>query len=70
MGAGPTSRKCQNCKCYLPEDLSSTYESTSMGRGGPTAPVNIDNSTRIAGVIVNGRWMSKTQIDKRLGEGT
>jgi imidazolonepropionase-like amidohydrolase len=32
--------------------------------------VNIDNSTRIAGVMVNGRWMSKAAIDKRLAEGS
>jgi len=31
--------------------------------------VNIDNSTRIAGVMVNGRWMSRAAIDKRLAEG-
>jgi imidazolonepropionase-like amidohydrolase len=30
---------------------------------------NIDNSTKIAGVMVNGRWMSKADIDKRLAEG-
>ena len=31
---------------------------------------NIDNSTRIAGVVVNGRWLSKAEIDKRLAEGS
>jgi imidazolonepropionase-like amidohydrolase len=31
---------------------------------------NIDNSTRIAGVMVNGRWMSRAAIDKRLAEGS
>jgi Amidohydrolase family len=31
--------------------------------------VNIDNSTSIAGVMVNGRWMSRAAIDKRLAEG-
>ena len=30
---------------------------------------NIDNSLKIAGVMVNGRWMSKAEIDKRLAEG-
>ena len=32
--------------------------------------VNIDNSIRIAGVMVNGRWISRAAIDKRLAEGT
>ena len=32
--------------------------------------VNIDNSTRIAGVMVNGRWISRAAIDKRLAEGS
>jgi imidazolonepropionase-like amidohydrolase len=32
--------------------------------------VNIDNSSRIAGVMVNGRWMSRAAIDKRLAEGS
>jgi hypothetical protein len=32
--------------------------------------VNIDNSTRIAGVMVNGRWLSKAEIDKRLADGS
>ncbi len=32
--------------------------------------ISIDNSTRIAGVMVNGRWMSKAAIDKRLAEGS
>jgi imidazolonepropionase-like amidohydrolase len=27
---------------------------------------NIDNSLKIAGVMVNGRWLSKAEIDKRL----
>jgi imidazolonepropionase-like amidohydrolase len=31
---------------------------------------NIDNSTRIAGVMVNGRWLAKADIDKRLAEGS
>ena len=31
---------------------------------------SIDNSWRIAGVMVNGRWMSKAEIDKRLAEGS
>jgi imidazolonepropionase-like amidohydrolase len=31
---------------------------------------DIDNSTRIAGVMVNGRWLSKTDIDKRLAAGS
>jgi imidazolonepropionase-like amidohydrolase len=31
---------------------------------------NIDNSWRVAGVMVNGRWMSKAEIDKRLAEGS
>jgi Amidohydrolase family len=31
---------------------------------------NIDNTWKIAGVMVNGRWMSKADIDKRLGEGS
>ncbi len=29
---------------------------------------NIDHSTRIAGVLVNGRWLSRAEIDKRLAE--
>jgi imidazolonepropionase-like amidohydrolase len=32
--------------------------------------VNIDNSTRIAGVMVNGRWLSRADIDKRLADGS
>ena len=32
--------------------------------------VNIDNSTRIAGVMVNGRWLPRAAIDKRLAEGS
>ncbi len=32
--------------------------------------LNIDNSTRIAGVMVNGRWMSRAEIDKRLADGS
>jgi imidazolonepropionase-like amidohydrolase len=31
--------------------------------------VSIANSSRIAGVMVNGRWLSKADIDKRLAEG-
>ena len=31
---------------------------------------DIGNSTRIAGVMVNGRWLPKADIDKRLAEGT
>jgi imidazolonepropionase-like amidohydrolase len=31
---------------------------------------DIDNVWKIAGVVVNGRWMSKTDIDKRLAEGS
>jgi imidazolonepropionase-like amidohydrolase len=30
---------------------------------------DIANSSRIAGVVVNGRWLSKADIDQRLGEG-
>jgi imidazolonepropionase-like amidohydrolase len=30
---------------------------------------NIDHSTRVAGVMVNGRWISRAAIDKRLAEG-
>ena len=30
---------------------------------------NIANSSRIAGVVVNGRWLSKADIDARLAEG-
>ena len=30
---------------------------------------DIGNSARIAGVVVNGRWLSKTEIDKRLADG-
>jgi imidazolonepropionase-like amidohydrolase len=30
---------------------------------------NIANSTRIAGVMVNGRWLPKADIDKRLTDG-
>jgi imidazolonepropionase-like amidohydrolase len=30
----------------------------------------IENSSAIAGVMVNGRWMSRTDIDKRLESGT
>ena len=30
---------------------------------------NIANSSRIAGVMVNGRWLSKTDIDARLASG-
>jgi imidazolonepropionase-like amidohydrolase len=29
---------------------------------------NIDNSMKIAGVVVNGRWLSRADIDKRLTE--
>jgi imidazolonepropionase-like amidohydrolase len=32
--------------------------------------VNIDNSSRIAGVMVNGRWLPRGAIDKRLSEGS
>jgi len=31
---------------------------------------SIDNSSKIAGVMLNGRWMSKADIDKRLAEGS
>jgi len=31
---------------------------------------NIDNSMKIAGVMVNGRWMTKAEIDKRLADGS
>jgi len=31
---------------------------------------NIDNSMKIAGVMVNGRWMAKAEIDKRLADGS
>jgi imidazolonepropionase-like amidohydrolase len=31
---------------------------------------NIDNSAKIAGVVVNGRWLSKADIDRRLAEGS
>lgn len=31
---------------------------------------NIDNTWKIAGVMVNGRWLSKAEIDKRLAEGS
>jgi imidazolonepropionase-like amidohydrolase len=30
---------------------------------------NIANSSRIAGVMVNGRWLSKADIDARLAAG-
>ena len=30
---------------------------------------DIGNTSRIAGVVVNGRWLPKAVIDKRLGEG-
>ena len=30
---------------------------------------NIANSSRVAGVMVNGRWMSKADIDTRLAGG-
>ena len=30
---------------------------------------DIGNSSRIAGVMVNGRWLSKADIDKRLADG-
>ena len=30
---------------------------------------DIGNSARIAGVVVNGRWLSKADIDKRLADG-
>jgi imidazolonepropionase-like amidohydrolase len=30
---------------------------------------DIDNTWKIAGVMVNGRWMSRAEIDKRLAEG-
>jgi adenine deaminase len=30
---------------------------------------SIANSKRIAGVVVNGRWLSKEEIDKRLAAG-
>jgi imidazolonepropionase-like amidohydrolase len=29
---------------------------------------NIDNSTKIAGVMINGKWMSRADLDKRLDE--
>jgi imidazolonepropionase-like amidohydrolase len=29
---------------------------------------NIDNTTKIAGVMLNGRWMSRSDLDKRLDE--
>jgi imidazolonepropionase-like amidohydrolase len=31
---------------------------------------DIDNSSRIAGVVVNGRWLPKAEIDKRLASGS
>ena len=31
---------------------------------------NIDNSLKISGVMVNGRWMSRADLDKRLAEGS
>jgi imidazolonepropionase-like amidohydrolase len=31
---------------------------------------NIENSTKIAGVMVNGRWLSRAELDKRLAEGS
>jgi imidazolonepropionase-like amidohydrolase len=31
---------------------------------------NIDNSLKVAGVMVNGRWLSRAEIDKRLAEGS
>ena len=31
---------------------------------------NIDNTWKIAGVMLNGRWLSKADIDKRLAEGS
>ena len=31
---------------------------------------NIDNTWKIAGVMVNGRWMSRAEIDKRLARGS
>jgi imidazolonepropionase-like amidohydrolase len=31
---------------------------------------DIGNTTRIAGVMINGRWLSKADIDKRLESGT
>ena len=31
---------------------------------------NIDNTWKIAGVMVNGRWLSKADIDKRLADGS
>jgi imidazolonepropionase-like amidohydrolase len=31
---------------------------------------DIENSMKIAGVMVNGRWMSKAEIDKRLADGS
>jgi len=31
---------------------------------------NIDHSMKIAGVMVNGRWMAKAEIDKRLTDGS
>ena len=31
---------------------------------------NIDNSLKVAGVMVNGRWLSKAEIDKRLADGS
>jgi imidazolonepropionase-like amidohydrolase len=30
---------------------------------------DISNTTRIAGVMINGRWLSKAEIDRRLTEG-
>jgi len=31
---------------------------------------HVDNSSKIAGVVLNGRWMSKADIDKRLAQGS
>jgi imidazolonepropionase-like amidohydrolase len=31
---------------------------------------NIDNSSRIAGVVVNGRWLPRPEIEKRLSSGS
>ena len=31
---------------------------------------DVANSSRIAGVMVNGRWLSKADIEKRLAEGS
>jgi imidazolonepropionase-like amidohydrolase len=31
---------------------------------------NIENTWKISGVVLNGRWLSKADLDKRLGEGS